>query len=246
MLSLTVKRAAVALALVLVPFSAYAQRAAPPRNQIAIDVGGRVVRLLLPKGQCRLDQRQPFDAAVINTVLRSLAGANELLMYVANCDDLLAARTGRALNLFDFSQAQVGRDFRRRDLRGQESAAAREICQSYRTAGDQLQQELGTADQRVARIRGGLAANETKSLGVLGEDEVACYSGIINRAQEQNGDVRLTVSIFANVVLNGRLIYLYRYKVNPKPGELDELVNEVTAWAREHAKLNNPPAPPRR
>lgn len=218
---------------------ASAQQPAPGPVK-TVDVGGRPVQLVVPAGQCELDRSHQFDASVLDLATRAIAGANEMLLHTAECAGLDGARTGRTPYLSDFAQVQVALQFKSTELRGQEAAAAKEICQSLRTDGAQIEKQAGAEiKDRVKNLQAGIAVNETKALGVLGEDQNACYSGILMNVQTPTGETRLILGVYAMGVLNGRLIFLYRFAANPPAGAVDSMVQLQQQLMRDHVALNN-------
>lgn len=209
-------------------------------NTVTVDIGGRPVQLIVPVGQCALDRKHQYDASVLDLATRAIAGANEMLLHTAECVSLDGARTGRLQYLSDFAQAQVALQFKSTELRGQEAAAAKEICQSIRIEGAQIEKQAGTEiKERVKNLQAGIAVNETKALGVLGEDQNACYSGILMNVRTPSGENRLILGVYAMGVLNGRLVFLYRFAANPPAGAVDNLVQLQQQLMREHVALNN-------
>ncbi len=230
--------AALTLAAASVAGSASAQVAPGPIK--TVDIGGRPVQLVVPAGQCELDRQHQFDASVLDLATRAIAGANEMLLHTAECVSLDGARTGRVQYLSDFTQVQVSLQFRKTELRGQEAAAAKEICQSLRTDGAQIEKQAGAEiKDRVKNLQAGIAVNETRALGVLGEDQNACYSGILMNVQTPTGETRLILGVYAMGVLNGRLVFLYRFVANPPAGAVDNMVQLQQQLMRDHVALNN-------
>ena len=218
--------------------TATAQVATRPTK--TVDIGGRPVQLVVPAGQCELDRRHQFDASVLDLATRAVAGANEMLLHTAECVSLDGARTGRVQYLSDFTQVQVALQFKGTELRGQEAAAAKEICQSLRTDGAQIEKQTGAEiKDRVKNLQAGIAVNETRALGVLGEDQNACYSGILMNVRTPTGETRLILGVYAMGVLNGRLVFLYRFAGNPAAGAVDNMVQLQQQLMRDHVALNN-------
>ena len=120
------------------------------------------------------------------------------------------------------------------------ASGLKEICQSLRTDGAQIEKQAGAEiKDRVKNLQAGIAVNETKALGVLGEDQNACYSGILMNVQTPTGETRLILGVYAMGVLNGRLIFLYRFAANPPAGAVDSMVQLQQQLMRDHVALNN-------
>ncbi len=219
-----------------------AQQAATPAP-VAVDIGGRTIKLLIADGQCALDPKQRFDASVLDLSSRAIAGANEMLLHTANCQDLKQARTGLQQYLNSFHQVQVALQFKATELLGQEAATSKEICQSLRAEGAQIEKEVGgEIKDRVKNLQAGIKVNEVKALGVLAEDPSACYSGLLMNVQTPSGDTRLILGVYAMAVLNGRLVFLYHFQAAPPAGAIDRMVEQQKQTVRQHVALNNGPA----
>lgn len=229
-----------AVALLGGPAPATAQT--PP---VVTDIGGRPVRLVVAAGQCVLERAQQADRAILDLVTRALGGQNELLLHTAECANLAAVRAGRTPYLDSFTQAQVLIQLREQDFSGRETAIVREVCTYMRTQAEALQKEVGPKiEQRIRDLAVGIGVNEQKPLGVIGEDERACYSGTLLGLSTPQGDKRLILSIFAVTVLNGRIVYLYRFQANPDDAARDTLLALVKTAVIDHAAANVPPGAP--
>ncbi|MFM9941602.1 MAG: hypothetical protein ACKVP7_19120 [Hyphomicrobiaceae bacterium] len=237
MLRYQVLAAIAAMGLGVTPMAAQQPRSAAP---IVVDVGGRAIKLLLPDGQCALDRNQRYDANVLDISSRAIQGANDLLLHTAGCKNLDDARAGRTPYLNDFHQAQVALQFKQTELQGQEAAAAKEICQSLRSEGAQIEKEVGAEiKDRIKNLEAGIKVNETKALGVLAEDQLACYSGLLMNVQTPTGDKRLILGVYSMGVLNGRLIFLYHFRAEPPAGAVDRMVEQQKQIVRQHVAINN-------
>ena len=215
--------------------------------QLSVDIGGRPVQLLIPEGQCALDRNQRYDASVLDLATRAIQGANEMLLHTADCTNLQSARNGQTRYLNDFHQAQVALQFKATELRGQEAAAAKEICQSLRVDGAKIEKEVGgEIKDRVKNLQAGIQVNETKALGVLAEDQSACYSGILMNVQTPTGDTRIILGVYAMAVLNGRLVFLYHFIAEPPAGAVDRLVEQQKVIVRQHVAANSRAGGPNR
>jgi hypothetical protein len=233
--------AAMALIALLASPTSAQQRTTPTQqlNTTTIQIGGRQVRLVVAGGHCLLDRAYDLDRSIFDLATRALAGQNELLLHTADCRGLQEARDGRAPHLSDFAQAQVSLQFKSRDLTGQEAATAREVCQSVRSEGDKAGKQLALdVKERVRQLEAGIGVNETRTLGVLGEDDSACYSGILMNLRTTAGRPRLILGVYAMTVLNGRLVFLYRFLGEPQPGAVDRLLEQQRKAVRDHVALN--------
>lgn len=65
-----------------------------PAQARPLEVFGRTLQLPLLPGYCELDQAQPLERLLIDNMLVTNAGTNELVSYYAVCQDVEALRAG--------------------------------------------------------------------------------------------------------------------------------------------------------
>jgi hypothetical protein len=226
-----------ALALTLLSAAASAQTAPAPLD---VNLEGRTVRLIAPAGHCTLDRSQEVDRQVLDLTQRAI-GQNDLLLYSTDCRSLTEMRARRLNVLSDFAQVQITRSLRAVDLTGQEAQSIQQVCNELRTNNDLARQVDQEIKDRVRDLQRNIAINETRPLGVLGEDQTACYSGALINVSDSNG-ARLVIGIYAITVLNGRMIFLYRFNANPSEGVVQRLLDLQRVAVRDHLAAN-PAAP---
>jgi hypothetical protein len=192
-----------ALALGILSGTACAQT---PPAPVTVNIEGRSIRLVVPAGHCALDQNQEIDRQVLDLTARAI-GQNDLLLYTTDCRSLTDMRARRLNVLADFSQVQITKALRTVDLAGQETRSIQQVCNELRTNNDLAKRVDQEIKDRIRDLQQNIAINETRSLGVLGEDSTACYSGALITVSDTNG-TRLVIGIYAITVLNGRMTSL--------------------------------------
>lgn len=226
-----------ALALGILSSTAYAQS---PTAPVTVDIEGRTIRLVVPAGHCALDRNQERDRQVLDLTARAI-GQNDLLLYTTDCRTLTEMRAFRVNVLSDFSQVQITKALRTVDLAGQEPRSIQQVCNELRTNNDLAKRVDQEIKDRIRDLQQNIAINETRSLGVLGEDTTACYSGALINVSDSNG-TRLVIGIYAITVLNGRMVFLYRFNSSPTEGVLQRLLDLQRTSVRDHLAAN--PATP--
>jgi hypothetical protein len=222
-----------------------AQRAGGAPASVEVDVGGRPIKLTAAEGQCVLDRAQQADRAILDLVTRALAGQNELLFHTADCANLTQVRLGRTPYLNNFAQVQVLLQLRDREFRGQEKQVVKEVCTYMRTQADALQKKVGPEiERRIQSLAAGIAVNEQKPLGVLDEDDQACYAETLLGLSTPTGEKRVLLGVYAVTVLNGRIIYLYRYQTQPDDSTQKLLLGQIKKAVKYHVALNSGAAVP--
>ena len=176
-------------------------------------VGGRQITLVIDPDQCELDRNNPNDVRVYDLVERGLAGQNQLLMAAADCGQITPWRNGTRPTLDDFTQVQVNLALRERELRGREAATSREICAELRKQGDAIVNgpEVTATRNRFNTLTDTVKLNATTFIGVVHEDDQACYASLVQKVRTEHGRDKLILSVFAHVVVRGRLLYIYRF-----------------------------------
>lgn len=230
-------RIAAAMLLSLAAMTA-AHSTADARN-LTVSIGGRAVVLVIDPDQCELDRGHASDSRVYDLVERGLAGHNELLMAAADCTQIPQWRGGSRPTLDDFTQVQVGLQFRNQDLRGREAETAREICTALRQQGDSiLTGSVAPVRERFNQLSDSVKLNETKFIGVVHEDPGACYASLVQRIRTEQGADKLILCVYAHVVVRGRLLYIYRYTEGESFNSLVRLTDLVRASVQAHLDAN--------
>ena len=208
-------------------------------NNVTVLVGGREIVLVIDPDQCELDRENPSDRRVYEIVERGLAGHNELLLAAADCEQIPPWRNGQRPTLDDFTQVQVGLGFRNQDLTGREVATARQICAELNKQGDALlSQPMAGARDRFNQLSESVKLNETRFMGVVREDPGACYASLVQRVRTDQGSDKLILSVYAHVVVRGRLLYIYRYTEGESVESMLRLVDLVGESVRAHLEAN--------
>jgi hypothetical protein len=180
---------------------------------VSVTVGGRPITLVIDQDQCELDRKHPSDSRVYDLVERGLAGQNQLLMAAADCQQIPPWRAGTRPTLDDFTQVQVHLALRERELGGREAATSREICAELRKQGDAIVNgpEVTATRNRFNSVTGSVQLNASTFIGVVHEDDKACYASLVQKVRTEQGRDKLILSVFAHVVVRGRLLYIYRF-----------------------------------
>lgn len=180
---------------------------------VSVTVGGRPITLVIDPDQCELDRNNPSDIRVYELVERGLAGQNQLLMAAADCQQIPPWRAGTRPTLDDFTQVQVHIALRERELSGREAATSREICAELRKQGDAIVNgpEVTATRNRFNSVTNTVQLNASTFIGVVHEDDKACYASLVQKVRTEQGRDKLILTVFAHVVVRGRLLYIYRF-----------------------------------
>lgn len=215
-----------------------AHSGAEARN-VTVSVGGQAIVLVIDPDQCELDRGHASDSRVYDLVERGLAGHNELLLAAADCTQIPPWRNGERPTLDDFTQVQVGLQFRTQDLKGREIQTANEICTALRQQGDALVSgPVGAVRERFNQVSDAVKLNETKFIGVVHEDPEACYASLVQRIRTEQGADKLILCVYGHVVVRGRLLYIYRFTEGESFASLLRLTELLRKSVQAHLDAN--------
>lgn len=179
-------------------------------------IGTVTVKLPPPIGFCELEPGRPSDARVINAVEGMLAGtSNRLLGMSASCAELTDWRAGKRPFLDNIAQFQTLKEM---EAVGPQPLLLLErteilvsiVCGQMRSPGEPFVFELTPrAKARAEEISKQIKVNETKSMGVLAQDQLACYIALLQRLQAENGTETIQVTLGATTFLKGKLVHFY-------------------------------------
>lgn len=201
-------------------------------------IGATSIKLVLPRGDCPIDSTRAVDAQYLKILLEvTRAGTgNGILAGFADCRQLADWRTGRKAFLDDHGQYQTALKLADREIPG---AAMGRICKSLRQQGDQFYQ--GTSlDQamRIEQAADALQVGQTRSLGLVSEDENACYSALLQDARARNGAEKRQAGVYATSVVKGKLVYFYLFTPYRDADTLGKLVDVVKSTMRDLQSAN--------
>lgn len=191
-----------------------------------VNVGGKAITLVIDPDQCLLDRNNPSDVRVWQLVERAIAGQNELLLAAADCQQIGPWRAGARPTLDDFTQVQINLSLKTQDFTGQEATLPRQICAQLRSQGDSIASgaEMQKLRDRFNTSTETVRLNETTFIGVVHEDDQGCYASLVQKVKTDQGKDKLILSVFAHVVVKGRLLYLYRYTEGQKFDDMVRLL----------------------
>lgn len=240
--SLSLKTMIAIAALSLLPASTgptFAQKNAGGGVGPVAKIGGRDIALVVPAGHCALERANPSDKRVIELVEKLLAGRNALHLTTTDCKELDDWRAGRRENLGEYTQTQSHIPLDGRDFRGQESQLLKEICAQTRKQGGAIAQTVeADIQKRLQASREQIQLQNVSMLGALDEDQHGCYVGMLIKLATEQGKSKTQLCVFANVILQGKLVYLYRYSERLDEAEVKRLLAERKATARAHVEAN--------
>jgi hypothetical protein len=174
-------------------------------------VGQVSIALTVPAGQCELDPKQAGDARMLQTV-REAIGSNTLLAMTADCQQLADWRIGKRGLLEDFAQYQTLTAAMDGPPESAPAQTLKQLCAHLREEGEKLMAGMAPdVKQRVEQALKNTQVNQLRFLGVVADEESACYGAIAQRLKAQTGKDVTIVGLSATMFVKGRLLYYYLY-----------------------------------
>ena len=204
-----------------------------------VQLGAARLNLVPPAGHCFLDETQPSDARLAGILRQVFGGELRMLGAFADCAQLRSWRTGQRKTLSDYGQFLVPVDFIDKKLDGPSQPYVETICKIMRDSGGQLlDQSAPTVKQRFEEALKGAQMNEMRFLGVVGQDETACYFGLIQKLVTEHGDPKTQVDVSAIAFVSGKMIYSNLYAVHEGDQTLSELMERQQTNVSRNLRAN--------
>jgi hypothetical protein len=148
-----------------------------------------------------------------------------MLGFYADCKQLTDWRTGKRPLLEDFSQYQTLTSAANSPAPPAPEATIKDICSHQRQEGEKLMTSVTpNIKARVEEAVRGVTVNQTRFLGVVGEEPGVCYSALAQRIKGETKDVTL-IAVFATTYIKGKIVYYYLYS----PYRSAQTVNSLLA-----------------
>lgn len=174
-------------------------------SSLAAMIGDAFVKLPPPTGFCELTPRYEFDGRTMAMLSAFMAGQSvKLLAMSADCDQLAAARESKRRRIEDVVLYQISES----DMKMPTPFSVASQCKILRIV---RRSPIGTdVDARQKAILEAINSNEVAFIGVVGEDDNACYTGTLIRQNTDEGAVKVFVELQASTVVQTRAIMVRR------------------------------------
>lgn len=222
-----------------------------PATAAAADltVGGRIVHITPTPGFCALNRSIEVDAVVLGKIARIHRDYNELVDFWSKCGRLNAYRIGLVddLSPYVLVLAHLRKNGRivpaDMALADYLNGMRRELAKNH-GGKDVLDEAMTkTIEERLREVLADLGSveqvkvGETRILGVIAEDEVALYLGMVQRLITESGD-RLLACVAALTELNGIGISVNIYDEYAGPQTFDALQAQARSIAAQLVPAN--------
>ena len=174
---------------------------------LAAMIGDTFVKLPPPAGFCEFTPRYEFDGRAVTEISARMEGENiKLLAMSADCNQLAEAREGKR-QLDDVAAYLIFNS----DMKMPTPFSVVSRCKTLRASSNS---PIGTdVYARLASILEKIKVNEGGSIGVIAEDDNACYTATLLKQRTDDGAHRLFVSLQANAVVRTKAIMVRRQVV---------------------------------
>ncbi len=189
------------------------------------NIGGVTVNLPAPSGFCDLDESNESDKRMYATLRPLLEkSGNKLLAMSADCRQLAEWHTGKRKLLDDYGQFQT--QIATMDKPPSETVA--QTCTTLRKQGEQiLANQLPDIKKRVESTMSKIKLNETSFIGVLAEDNDACYAGLIQKIHTEANTDKTQITAFAISIVRNKTVFIYRFAVYRGPKTIDATLHNI-------------------
>ncbi len=218
------------VAAILIGGHAAAPAAAQSSKVIAF--GKSSVTLTVPAGYCELDPGQALDAQLLSLVTRLLAGHNELLLYLGECQQLADWRAGRRPTLDGSIQVQVANSLREVDFANdpmREDVVASVCAELRKKAPADINAIADTIKSRLQELTKSLKINDVQLIGVVGEDATSCYAAMLQKVQNAGTDESVIAIMYVTAMIGNRLLFVYHFGAGGETGIFERLQTAAEA-----------------
>lgn len=192
-----------------------------------------------PAGHCFLDESQPSDARLAGMLHSIFRGELRMLGAFADCAQLKSWRTGQRKTLSDYGQFLVPLGFIDKKVEGPAKPYVETICKSLReNGGEMIDKSTPAVKQRFEQVLEGAKMNEVRFLGVVGQDDHACYFGLVQKLITEFGDPKTQVDVSAIAFVSSRMIYINLYAVHEGDHTLTEVFERQKANVARNLRVN--------
>jgi len=202
-------------------------------EEVTRPVGGVQVNFPILNGHCLTEDSNPRDAIFINRMATLLRNANNRLIVLSmDCDRQRTWRDGDEGNIYDYSSYYIPVAHENPTVKGSKSALRKGLCDSMRMQGDASLAPIKDIVANAAKeLHTNVAVNSTKMIGVVGEDQHACYSALLIGVRTADNENILMSAIIIATVVRGKPIFSAIYHEYKGPETTQRSLEEAKSLA---------------
>jgi len=175
-------------------------------------VGGVLLKLPPPPGYCELDPSEPSDLRLFSILEGAFKNSgNRLLAISADCTELNDWRARKRKFLDNFAQYQTVIALENLEYQANGAELINTVCKELRAQGEKIVTGMEKDVQaRYEEVLKDVKVNETRFIGVLGEEPTICYAAVVERVVA-DGMEKTIVTVWATTIVGGKMVYVYQF-----------------------------------
>jgi hypothetical protein len=202
-------------------------------------VGGVLLKLPPPPGYCELDPSERSDLRLLSMlegVFRS--SGNRLLVVSADCTQLDDWRAGNRKFLDNLAQYQTRIALENSDYSTNGAETIRTVCNETRREGEKMIAGIEPdVRARYEEVLKNVKLNETRFIGVLGEEPTICYAALVTRIAA-DGAEKTQIIVWATTIVGGKIVYLYLFAPDVGGNSIADVFVQVKAQTARFKAAN--------
>jgi hypothetical protein len=200
--------------------------------EVTRPVGGVQVNFPILNGHCLTENSNAHDAIFINRMATLLRNAkNRLIVLSMDCGRQRTWRDGDEGNIYDYSSYYIPETYETKTLEGNKVAIRKALCNDMRKQGDAtlapIKDMVANAEKE---LKDNISVSSTKMIGVVGEDQHACYSALLVGVHTPTDNILMSALIIATVV-RGKPIFSAIYHEYKGPETTQKSLEEAKSLA---------------
>jgi hypothetical protein len=193
-------------------------------------VGNTQITIPILKGHCLLEEQNTRDSAFVKGFGKSM---DELIATAMDCDNRDRWRMSAGViphySLYFFGKASQGQIWQ-----GDKSSARRKLCGLARKMGNATSGPFDSLAKAAKEMNENNAARSA-NLGLIGEDEHACYVATLEMSHK---DYALILGISAATVIHQRVVTLLIFQEYQGAETFQQSLEEAKAWGAQVDESN--------
>lgn len=196
-----------------------------------VQLAGARLHLEAPKGHCFLDSAQPGDARLIGVLSKIYLGELRILSGFAECGQLKAWRTGERKTLGFYGDFLVFASLVDKTAKASSTKTLVDVaCKAMRDYNGEFKglREVGLK-QRIEQALENSRVNEVRFLGVIHQDDSACYFSTLQKIATEDGSMKTQIDVVTIGIVGGKMLYMDLYSVLESDKTMLELLDRQRA-----------------
>jgi hypothetical protein len=201
--------------------------------EVTRPVGVVNVNFPILNGFCLTEDSNPRDAIFINQMATLLRNSKSRLIVLSmDCGRQRTWREGDEGNIYDYSSYYIPVVHEAPILKGNKAALRKTLCTNMRTQGDATLRPIKDIVANAAEeLNTNVAVNTTKMIGVVGEDQHACYSALLVGVRTPNNESIMMSALIIATVVRGKPIFSTIYHEYKGPETTQRSLEEAKSLA---------------